>query len=156
MPDEGPSLRIESFAIINLRGVSTKLYLNLIFTMQTYMEHFDSLYILNPAICIPKVCNLIQRSSNPIKRKNIHINSMHSGGNIYVILLTYRKHALHQKQVSLVPLPEPVFSLDWQSVFPRKLTFVCALAHHSSFHFFHCLLGVPLATEGKRIAGGET
>ena len=26
-------LRIESFAIINLRGVSTKLYFNLIFTM---------------------------------------------------------------------------------------------------------------------------
>ena len=26
MPDEDPSLRIESFAIINLRGVSTKLY----------------------------------------------------------------------------------------------------------------------------------
>ena len=34
--DEDPSLRIESFAIINLRGVSTKLYFNLIFTMQTY------------------------------------------------------------------------------------------------------------------------
>ena len=26
--DEDPSLRIESFAIINLRGVSTKLYFN--------------------------------------------------------------------------------------------------------------------------------
>ena len=34
--DENPSLRIESFAIVNLRGVSTKLYFNLIFTMQTY------------------------------------------------------------------------------------------------------------------------
>ena len=36
--DENPSLRIESFAKINLRGVSTKLYFNLIFTMQTYKE----------------------------------------------------------------------------------------------------------------------
>ena len=36
--DEDPSLRIESFVIINLRGVSTKLYFNLIFTMQTYKE----------------------------------------------------------------------------------------------------------------------
>ena len=36
--DEDPSLRIESFAIINLGGVSTKLYFNLTFTMQTYKE----------------------------------------------------------------------------------------------------------------------
>ena len=36
--DEDPSLRIESFAKINLRGVSTKLYFNLIFTMQTCKE----------------------------------------------------------------------------------------------------------------------
>ena len=36
--DEDPSLWIESSAIINLRGVSTKLYFNLIFTMQTYKE----------------------------------------------------------------------------------------------------------------------
>ena len=33
--EEDPSLRIESFAVINLRGVSTKLYFNLLFTMQT-------------------------------------------------------------------------------------------------------------------------
>ena len=32
------ALGIESSAIINLRGVSTKLYFNLIFTMQTYKE----------------------------------------------------------------------------------------------------------------------
>ena len=34
--DEDPSLRIETSAIVNLSGVSTKLYFNLIFTMQTY------------------------------------------------------------------------------------------------------------------------
>ena len=34
--DEDPSLRIDRFVIINLRSVSTKLYFNLIFTMQTY------------------------------------------------------------------------------------------------------------------------
>ena len=36
--DEDPSLRIESSAIVNLRGVSTKLCFNLIFPMQTYKE----------------------------------------------------------------------------------------------------------------------
>ena len=36
--DEDPSLRIESSAIINLRGVSTKLNKYIVFTMQTYKE----------------------------------------------------------------------------------------------------------------------
>ena len=37
--DEDLSLRIERFAPLNLvRGVSTKLYFNLIFAMQTYKE----------------------------------------------------------------------------------------------------------------------
>ena len=36
--DEHPSLRIESFTMVNLRRVSTKLYFNLIFTIQTYKE----------------------------------------------------------------------------------------------------------------------
>ena len=36
--DEDPSLRIESSAIINLRGVSTKLNKYIVFTMQTYRK----------------------------------------------------------------------------------------------------------------------
>ena len=36
--DEDPSLRIESSAIINLRGVSTKLSKYIVFTMQTYKK----------------------------------------------------------------------------------------------------------------------
>ena len=36
--DEDPSLRIESSAIINLRGVSTKLKKYIVFTMQTYKK----------------------------------------------------------------------------------------------------------------------
>ena len=36
--DEDPSLRIESSAIINLYGVSTKLNKYIVFTMQTYKE----------------------------------------------------------------------------------------------------------------------
>ena len=36
--DEDPSLRIESSAIINLRGVSTKLNKYIVFTMQTYKK----------------------------------------------------------------------------------------------------------------------
>ena len=35
---EDPSLRIESSAIINLRGVSTKLNKYIVFTMQTYKK----------------------------------------------------------------------------------------------------------------------
>ena len=34
--DDDPSLRIESFAIINLRGVSTKFNKYIVFTMQAY------------------------------------------------------------------------------------------------------------------------
>ena len=36
--DEDPSLRIESFAMITLRGVSTKSYFYVILTMKTYKE----------------------------------------------------------------------------------------------------------------------
>ena len=36
--DEDPSLRIESSAIINLRGVATKLNKYIVFTMQTYKK----------------------------------------------------------------------------------------------------------------------
>ena len=36
--DEDPSLRIESSAIINLPGVSTKLNKYIVFTMQTYKK----------------------------------------------------------------------------------------------------------------------
>ena len=39
--DEDPSLRVESFAIINLRGVSTKLNKYIDFTMQMYKELID-------------------------------------------------------------------------------------------------------------------
>ena len=44
--DEDPSLRIESSAIINLRGVSTKLNKYIVFTMQTYKKHIN-LFLLN-------------------------------------------------------------------------------------------------------------
>ena len=36
--DEDPSLRIESSAIINLHGVSTKLNKYIVFTMQAYKK----------------------------------------------------------------------------------------------------------------------
>ena len=36
--DENPSLRVENSAIINLRGVSTKLNKYIVFTMQTYKK----------------------------------------------------------------------------------------------------------------------
>ena len=44
--DEDPSLRIESLAIIDLRGVSIKLYFNLIFIMQTYKEQCKTLFTI--------------------------------------------------------------------------------------------------------------
>ena len=44
--DEDPSLRIESSAIINLRGVSTKLNKYIVFTMQTYKKLFNSFNLI--------------------------------------------------------------------------------------------------------------
>ena len=43
--DEDPSLRIESSAIINLRGVSTKLNKYIVFTMQTYKKLITTFYL---------------------------------------------------------------------------------------------------------------
>ena len=43
--DEDPSLRIESSAIINLRGVSTKLNKYIVFTMQTYKKLITKLFL---------------------------------------------------------------------------------------------------------------
>ena len=45
--NEDPSLRIESSAIINLRGVSTKLNKYIVFTMQTYKKLIDALVVFN-------------------------------------------------------------------------------------------------------------
>ena len=44
--DEDPSLRIESSAIINLRGVSTKLNKYIVFTMQTYKKLNTDMYFI--------------------------------------------------------------------------------------------------------------
>ena len=51
--DEDPSLRVESSAIINLRGVSTKLNKYIVFTMQTYKKLSTLLFIYSKgALCI--------------------------------------------------------------------------------------------------------
>ena len=50
--DEDPSLRIESSAIINLRGVSTKLNKYIVFTMQTYKKLIIEIYIKMSEILI--------------------------------------------------------------------------------------------------------
>ena len=44
--DEDPSLRIESSAIINLCGVSTKLNKYIVFTMQTYKKLITIRYFI--------------------------------------------------------------------------------------------------------------
>ena len=43
--DEDPSLRIESSAIINLRGVSTKLNKYIVLTMQTYKKLMNEMVL---------------------------------------------------------------------------------------------------------------
>ena len=45
--DEDPSLRIESSAIINLRGVSTKLNKYIVFTMHTFHQETYYFKLLN-------------------------------------------------------------------------------------------------------------
>ena len=47
--DEDPSLRIESSAIINLRGVSTKLNNYIVFTMQTYKKLIEFTWCFHKA-----------------------------------------------------------------------------------------------------------
>ena len=44
--DEDPSLRIESSAVINLRGVSTKLNKYIVFTMQTCKKLIKIIIVL--------------------------------------------------------------------------------------------------------------
>ena len=55
--DEDPSLRIESSAIINLRGVSTKLNKYIVFTMQTYKKLISSEFVSRPRFCCFHVSN---------------------------------------------------------------------------------------------------
>ena len=45
--DEDPSLRIESSAIVNLRGVSTKLNKYIVFTMERYKKLIFQLLVVN-------------------------------------------------------------------------------------------------------------
>ena len=58
--DEDPSLRIESSAIINLRGVSTKLNKYIVFTMQTYKK-LMSPSLIELAAPLVNVATLIKR-----------------------------------------------------------------------------------------------
>ena len=44
--DEDPSLRIESFAMTNLRGVCTKLYFNPVFNIHVYQEPITNFVML--------------------------------------------------------------------------------------------------------------
>ena len=65
--DENPSLRIESSAIINLRGVSTKLNKYIVFTMQTYKKL--------KAVHVSKAGVQIMHGTQPkVKSTHIEIN----------------------------------------------------------------------------------
>ena len=56
MTDEDPSLRIESSAIINLRGVSTKFNKYIVFTMQTYKKliNYESVFFMSLKMVLRK------------------------------------------------------------------------------------------------------
>ena len=60
--DEDPSLRIESSAIINLRGVSTKLNKYIVFTMQTYKKLMN-LFLFGYFRIHVKMCVLLTYSA---------------------------------------------------------------------------------------------
>ena len=49
--DEDSSLRIESSAVIDLRGVSTKLNKYIVFTMQTYKELIEVKFTIDYSFC---------------------------------------------------------------------------------------------------------
>ena len=48
--DEDPSSRIESSAIINLRGVSTKLYFNVYKLLNNLLGNLLSIFLVNPGL----------------------------------------------------------------------------------------------------------
>jgi deoxyribodipyrimidine photolyase-like uncharacterized protein len=57
--DEDPGLRIESFAVINLRGVSTNKTIICFIAMQTYKEliKFQGLEIITVVAQSPSLCS---------------------------------------------------------------------------------------------------
>jgi hypothetical protein len=65
--DEDPGLRIESFAVINLRGVSTNKTIIYFIAMQTYKE----LIFKSPAMIIPEDIHLVIIISSPVERYSI-------------------------------------------------------------------------------------
>ena len=73
--DEDPTLRIESSAIINLRGVSTKLNKYIVFTMQTYKKLSSiklSYYNRNNTYKAVYVCRGSNKICNPSSLTTMH------------------------------------------------------------------------------------
>ena len=68
--DEDPSLRIESSATINLRGVSTKLNKYIVFTMQTYKK-----LIVTQLFCTFALQRFVDETSNEASPTFDHANT---------------------------------------------------------------------------------
>ena len=85
--DEDPSLRIESSAMINLRGVSTKLNKYIVFTMQTYKK----LTIIIIIIIISIIISTDEDPSLRVERSAIiNLRGVSTKLNKYVIYLHSR------------------------------------------------------------------
>jgi hypothetical protein len=72
--DEDPGLRIESFAVINLRGVSTNKTIIYLIAMQTYKElKIENSYLENNSCKILILSNILLKIRK--KRENILIKN---------------------------------------------------------------------------------
>ena len=67
--DEYPSLRIESSAIINLRGVSTKLNKYICIHHANVQETYKQCIVFfgTPGICLNMICKFVYKYINSIK-----------------------------------------------------------------------------------------
>ena len=70
--DEDPSLRIESSAIINLCGVSTKLNKYIVFTMQTYKKLITEKTIVE-MLSFSSLCSYFKLGWLGCLKFNLHI-----------------------------------------------------------------------------------
>ena len=100
--DEDPSLRIESSAIINLRGVSTKLNKYIVFTMQTYkkLKTKLSVYYANARSIVNKIdlfhLEITERSYDIIALTETHLYDSILDSEIFPCNYTvFRRDRLH-------------------------------------------------------------
>ena len=144
--DDDPSLRIESFAIVNLRGVSTKLYFNLIFTMQ-HTRNLTKKSISYPGgskrsdLCLYEKLSILKKKSNCLlnKRSEIvsacqhknrfQVNNLNNERNACYLNTHKHKRSSHVFKIFRLP-PEDSF---WMNCSGKFFKVFCTIIHFALF-----------------------